>query len=176
MLHALVVDRIFLRNFLLSHSLHKASIILVKNYNKFNKTSCSITSLVVVTSTSNNPVDLMVFRNTVFHECLFSSFIKKKLSILQRSPLLQIETADFLYVGSRLPMIHAHHIEHNFQLTFPSTIFQSSQNRLYIRRARVVNADSIQTNVDIYIEDGKIKFVGTTADSHCPGMVGSRVN
>jgi dihydropyrimidinase len=34
-----------------------------------------------------------------------------------------------------------------------------------------VNADSIQTNVDIYIEDGKIKFIGSTADSICPGGV-----
>lgn len=42
---------------------------------------------------------------------------------------------------------------------------------MYIKRARVVNADSIQTNVDIYIEDGKIKFIGSTADSTCPGGV-----
>lgn len=48
---------------------------------------------------------------------------------------------------------------------------QSSQNRLYIKRARVVNADSIQTNVDIYIEDGVIKFIGSTADSVVPGGV-----
>jgi dihydropyrimidinase len=42
---------------------------------------------------------------------------------------------------------------------------------LYIKRARVVNADEIQTNVDIYIEDGVIKFIGSTADSHVPGGV-----
>lgn len=42
---------------------------------------------------------------------------------------------------------------------------------MYIKRARVVNADSIQTNVDIYIEDGKIKFIGTTGDLQCPGGV-----
>lgn len=54
-----------------------------------------------------------------------------------------------------------------FLFLFP----QSSQNRLYIKRARVVNADSIQTNVDIYIEDGVIKFIGSTADSVVPGGV-----
>lgn len=42
---------------------------------------------------------------------------------------------------------------------------------MYIKRARVVNADSIQTNVDIYIEDGKIKFIGSTADAVVPGGV-----
>lgn len=31
--------------------------------------------------------------------------------------------------------------------------------------------DSIQTNVDIYIEDGVIKFIGSTADAVVPGGV-----
>ncbi|KAG5681562.1 hypothetical protein PVAND_010982 [Polypedilum vanderplanki] len=48
---------------------------------------------------------------------------------------------------------------------------QSSQNRLYIKRARVVNHDSILTNVDIYIEDGTIKFIGSPADFVVPGGV-----
>lgn len=50
-------------------------------------------------------------------------------------------------------------------------LLQSSQNRLYIKRARVVNHDSIQTNVDIYIDEGKIKFIGSSADFAVPGGV-----
>lgn len=42
---------------------------------------------------------------------------------------------------------------------------------MHIKRARIVNADSIQTNVDIYIEDGVIKFIGSTADAVVPGGV-----
>lgn len=53
----------------------------------------------------------------------------------------------------------------------PFVTFQSSQNRLYIKRARVVNHDSVLTNVDIYIEDGKIKFIGSPADFAVPGGV-----
>lgn len=34
-----------------------------------------------------------------------------------------------------------------------------------------MNADSIQTNVDIYIEEGKIKFIGNERDSVVPGGV-----
>lgn len=34
--------------------------------------------------------------------------------------------------------------------------FQSAQNRLYIKKGRIVNHDSVQ-NGDVYIEDGKIK-------------------
>lgn len=48
---------------------------------------------------------------------------------------------------------------------------QSSQNRLYIKRARVVNHDSVQTNVDIYIEDGTIKFIGAPGEIVYPGGV-----
>jgi dihydropyrimidinase len=48
---------------------------------------------------------------------------------------------------------------------------KSSQNRLYIKRARVVNHDNILTNVDIYVEDGKIKFIGSPADFAVPGGV-----
>ncbi|CAG9804133.1 unnamed protein product [Chironomus riparius] len=48
---------------------------------------------------------------------------------------------------------------------------QSSQNRLYIKRARVVNHDSIQTNVDIYVEDGIIKFIGSPGEIAVPGGV-----
>lgn len=42
---------------------------------------------------------------------------------------------------------------------------------MYIKRCRIVNVDSIQTNVDIYIEDGVIKFIGSTADAVVPGGV-----
>jgi dihydropyrimidinase len=34
-----------------------------------------------------------------------------------------------------------------------------------------VNHDSIQTNVDIYIDEGKIKFIGSPADFAMPGGV-----
>lgn len=55
---------------------------------------------------------------------------------------------------------------------FSSTKYkQSSQNRLYIKRARIVNHDSILTNVDIYVEDGIIKFIGSAGDFAVPGGV-----
>jgi len=40
---------------------------------------------------------------------------------------------------------------------------QSAQNRLYIKKGKVVNHDSIQI-ADVYIEDGKIRYVGNGAD------------
>ncbi|CAO1401257.1 unnamed protein product [Diamesa serratosioi] len=48
---------------------------------------------------------------------------------------------------------------------------QSSQNRLYIKRGRVVNDDGIMNNTDIYVEDGIIKYVGNGKDFCVPGGV-----
>ncbi|CAO1395398.1 unnamed protein product [Diamesa hyperborea] len=48
---------------------------------------------------------------------------------------------------------------------------QSSQNRLYIKRGRVVNDDGVMNNTDIYVEDGIIKYVGTGKDFCVPGGV-----
>ncbi|XP_058454472.1 dihydropyrimidinase-like [Malaya genurostris] len=44
---------------------------------------------------------------------------------------------------------------------------QSAQNRLYIKQGQVVNHDGIQ-QADVYIEDGKIRYVGSGADFVVP--------
>lgn len=54
----------------------------------------------------------------------------------------------------------------------PHLLLQSAQNRLYIKKGQVVNHDGIET-ADIYIEDGKIRYVGPGSDFVVPG--GSRV-
>ncbi|EDW60675.1 dihydropyrimidinase isoform X1 [Drosophila virilis] len=47
---------------------------------------------------------------------------------------------------------------------------QSAQNRVYIKNGQVVNHDK-SFKADVYIEDGKIKFVGSAADITIPGGV-----
>lgn len=49
-------------------------------------------------------------------------------------------------------------------------LLQSAQNRIYIKKGQVVNHDGI-TNADVYIEDGKVKYVGPGSDFVVPGGV-----
>jgi dihydropyrimidinase len=44
-------------------------------------------------------------------------------------------------------------------------------NNIYIRNACVVNCDTIQENVAVYVENGKIKFIGVEADFPAPADV-----